>query len=165
MAPIEDTPAYRAGVQALDHISKVDGESTKDMTLLDAVHRMRGPKGTKVTLTVIREGVDEEIVVDLIRDEITIQSVRSRMLEDDIGYLRITQFQEQTAKDQEKGFERAERERTAVSYYRPSEQSWGDYSPQPSGRPSSLFRPASWWCRLKIDGANVKNIAQTQVIL
>lgn len=102
VAPIEDTPADRAGIQALDHISKVDGESTKDMTLLDAVHRMRGPKGTKVTLTVIRKGVDKEIIVDLIRDEITIQSVRGRMLEDDIGYLRISQFQEQTAKEQEK---------------------------------------------------------------
>ncbi|HHZ83950.1 MAG TPA: S41 family peptidase [Nitrospirales bacterium] len=102
VAPIEGTPAYRAGIQSLDFIFKVDGESTKDMTLLDAVHLMRGPKGTKVTLTVIREGVDEEIVVDLIRDEITIQSVRGRMLEDDIGYLRIAQFQEQTAKEQEK---------------------------------------------------------------
>lgn len=102
VAPIEDTPADRAGIQALDHISKVDGETTKDMTLLDAVHRMRGPQGTKVTLTVIREGVDEEIVVNLIRDEITIQSVRGRMLDDDIGYLRITQFQEQTANDQKK---------------------------------------------------------------
>ena len=101
VAPIEDTPAYRAGIQALDYIVKVNGESTKDMTLLDAVHRMRGPKGTKVTITVIREGVDGEIVVDLIRDEITIQSVRGRILEDNIGYLRIAQFQEQTAKEQE----------------------------------------------------------------
>ena len=102
MAPIENTPAHRAGIQALDYISKVDGESTKDMTLLDAVHRMRGPKGTKVTLTVIREGVSEEIVIDLIRDEITIQSVRGKILEDDIGYLRIAQFQEQTAQEQKK---------------------------------------------------------------
>ena len=102
VAPIENTPAHRAGIQALDYISKVDGESTKDMTLLDAVHRMRGPKGTKVTLTVIREGVSEEIVIDLIRDEITIQSVRGQILEDDIGYLRIAQFQEQTAQEQKK---------------------------------------------------------------
>lgn len=102
VAPIEDTPAYRAGIQSLDYIFKVDGESTKDMTLLDAVHRMRGPKGTKVMLTVIREGVDEEIVVELVRAEITIQSVRGRMLEDNIGYLRIAQFQEQTAKEQDK---------------------------------------------------------------
>ncbi len=101
VAPIEDTPAYRAGIQSLDYIFKVDGESTKDMTLLDAVHRMRGPKGTKVTLTVIRKGVDEEIVVDLIRDEIMIQSVRGRMLEGGVGYLRIAQFQEQTAAEQE----------------------------------------------------------------
>tara|TARA_B100000315_G_scaffold259295_1_gene314773 strand:- start:7428 stop:8714 length:1287 start_codon:yes stop_codon:yes gene_type:complete len=101
VAPIEDTPADRAGIQALDHISKVDGETTKDMTLLDAVHRMRGPQGTEVTLTIIRKGVDDEIVVTIIRDEITIKSVRSRMLENDIGYLRISQFQEQTATDQE----------------------------------------------------------------
>ncbi len=108
VAPIEDTPAHRGGIQALDHIAKVDGESTKDMTLLDAVHRMRGPKGTKVTLTILRKGVDDEIAVDLIRDEITIQSVRGRMLEDDIAYLRIAQFQEQTAKEQTKILEELE---------------------------------------------------------
>ena len=108
VAPIEDTPAHRGGIQALDHIAKVDGESTKDMTLLDAVHRMRGPKGTKVTLTILRKGVDDEIAVDLIRDEITIQSVRGRMLDDDIAYLRIAQFQEQTAKEQTKILEELE---------------------------------------------------------
>lgn len=99
IAPIEDTPAFKAGIQAGDAITKVDDKATKDMTLMESVHLMRGPKGTKVTLTIEREGADAPLVFELIRDTIKIQSVRSKVLEDRIGYVRITQFQESTPKD------------------------------------------------------------------
>ena len=99
IAPIEDTPAFKAGIQAGDVITKVDDKATKDMTLMESVHLMRGPKGTKVTLTIEREGADAPLAFELIRDTIKIQSVRSKVLEDRIGYVRITQFQESTPKD------------------------------------------------------------------
>jgi len=99
IAPIEDTPAFKAGIQAGDVITKVDDKATKDMTLMESVYLMRGPKGTKVTLTIEREGADAPLAFELTRDTIKIQSVRSKVLEDRIGYVRITQFQESTPKD------------------------------------------------------------------
>src|SRR5438445_13582012 len=99
IAPIDGTPAERAGVKAADIILKVNNESTKDMTLMDAVQKMRGPKGTKVTLTIQREGLAEPLVFVLTREIIKIESVKSKMMEGNIGYLRLTQFQDQTAKD------------------------------------------------------------------
>ncbi len=99
IAPIEGTPADRAGVKAGDRILKIDGLSTKDVSLMDAVNKMRGPKGTKVVLTLERTGTPEPIDVSLIREIIKLQSVRSKMLDDQIGYLRLTQFQEQSGKD------------------------------------------------------------------
>jgi carboxyl-terminal processing protease len=99
IAPIDGTPAERAGVKASDVILKVNNETTKDMTLMDAVQKMRGPKGTKVTLTIQREGLAEPLVFVLTREIIKIESVKSKMLENNIGYLRLTQFQDQTAKD------------------------------------------------------------------
>src|SRR3989441_2247166 len=99
IAPIDGTPAERAGVKAGDFILKVNEEPTKDMTLVDAVQKMRGPKGTKVTLTIQREGAAEPMVFVLTREIIKIESVRSKMLDGSIGYIRVTQFQDQTAKD------------------------------------------------------------------
>lgn len=99
IAPIEGTPADRVGIKAGDWIIKVNDEPTKNMTLLDAVQKMRGAKGTKVTLTIQREGVAEPLVFTLTRELIKIESVKSKMLDDDIGYIRLTQFQEQTGKD------------------------------------------------------------------
>lgn len=99
IAPIEDTPAFAAGIQAGDIIIKVDDKLTKDLTLMESVHLMRGAKGTKVVLTVERESTKTPLVFDLIRDTIKIQSVRSKVLRDRIGYLRITQFQEATPED------------------------------------------------------------------
>jgi carboxyl-terminal processing protease len=99
IAPIDGTPAERAGIKAGDWIVKVNDETTKDMSLLDAVQKMRGPRGTKVNLSIRREGVAEPVVYTLVRELIKIESVKSKMLENNIGYVKVTQFQEQTAKD------------------------------------------------------------------
>jgi carboxyl-terminal processing protease len=103
IAPIEGTPGDRAGIQAGDEISMVDGVPTKDLTMLEAVDKMRGPKGSKVTLTLVRgDKEDEPIDVVITRDIIKIESVRSKMLEPGIGYVRISQFQEQSGPDLKK---------------------------------------------------------------
>jgi carboxyl-terminal processing protease len=99
IAPIEGTPAQKAGIKAGDFITKVNDEATKDLTLMEAVQKMRGAKGTKVSLTIQREGVTDPLVFTMIRDTIRIESVRSRVLDTTIGYVRLTQFQEQTGKD------------------------------------------------------------------
>jgi len=99
IAPIEDTPAELAGVQAGDLIIKVDDTSTKGMSLTDAVKLMRGPVNTPITITVVRRGQDQPIEVELIRDIIKVRSVRSKMLPDNIGYVRVAQFQERTGHD------------------------------------------------------------------
>src|SRR5919109_1064494 len=82
VSPIEDTPAAKAGVKPGDQIFKIEDEFTKDMTLVDAVKKMRGPKGTKITISVRREGVPDLINFPLVRDTIRVQSVRSRTLEE-----------------------------------------------------------------------------------
>jgi carboxyl-terminal processing protease len=110
VSPIEDTPAYRAGVKAGDQILKIEGEFTKDMTLVDAVKKMRGPKDTKVTLTLKRENLPELFDVTLTREIIKIQSVKSRMLEKGYGFIRVTQFQERTDDDLERALKRLDRE-------------------------------------------------------
>ena len=99
IAPIEDTPAFTAGIQAGDVITKVDETPTKDLTLMEAVQRMRGARGTSVHLTVEREGTENPLDFTLTRDIIKIQSVRSKLLEGNLGYVRINQFQESTAED------------------------------------------------------------------
>ncbi|MBI5855119.1 MAG: S41 family peptidase [Nitrospirae bacterium] len=99
IAPIEGTPAHKAGIKAGDFIIKVNEETTKDLTLMDAVQRMRGPRGTKVVLTIQRDGVNDSMVFTLVRDTIKIESVKSKLLEGNIAYVRLTQFQEQSGKD------------------------------------------------------------------
>ena len=98
IAPIDDTPAARAGMQPGDLIVKIDETPVKGMTLTDAVKKMRGDPGTKVTLTVVREGTGEPLVVELKRDIINVSSVRSRMLEPGLAYLRVTTFSTLTGK-------------------------------------------------------------------
>jgi carboxyl-terminal processing protease len=106
VSPIEDTPAFRAGIKPGDQILKIEGEFTKDMSLVDAVKKMRGPKGTKVNLTLRREGVNELIEVPVMREVIQIQSVKSRALDKGYGYVRVTQFQERTDEDLEKAVDK-----------------------------------------------------------
>lgn len=102
ISPIEDTPAYRAGVKSGDQIVKIDDKFTKDLTIMDAVKRMRGNKGSKVTLTIMREGFDKPKEFPLVRDIIQVKSVKFKMLDDGYGYVRIAQFQEKTADDLQK---------------------------------------------------------------
>ncbi len=99
ISPIEDTPADRAGIAAGDKILKIEDEWTKDMSIEDAVDRMRGPKGTTVRLLIFRENWDKPKEFKIVRDVIKVQSVKSRMLGDGVGYVKIIQFQGQTARE------------------------------------------------------------------
>ena len=97
ISPIEGTPAYRAGIKAGDKIVKVDGEPTED--LRDAVKRMRGPKGTTVEITILRQGATEPLEFSLVRDVIPIYSVKAELLKPGYGYVWITNFRENTTDD------------------------------------------------------------------
>lgn len=99
VAPIDDTPAYRAGMQSGDLITKIDDTPVKGMTINDAVTLMRGKPKTDIVLTIARDGENGPIEVEITRDIIKITSVRSRMLEEGYGYVRISQFQERTGPD------------------------------------------------------------------
>ena len=99
ISPIDDTPAERAGVQAGDLIIRLDETPVKGLSLGDAVERMRGKPGTGITLTIIREGSEKPLKLTIVRDLIKVKSVRYRTLEPGLGYLRISNFQNQTAKD------------------------------------------------------------------
>lgn len=99
IAPIEDTPAYKAGIKAGDKILRISGEPTKRMEIHEAVSKMRGQKGTTVTLTILREGWKETKDFTIVRDIIKIKSVKHRLLDDGIGYVKLIQFQEPTAND------------------------------------------------------------------
>jgi carboxyl-terminal processing protease len=96
VAPIDDSPASRAGVKPGDLIVKLDDTSVKGMTLNDAVKRMRGKPNTNITLTIVRKGETKPVVVTLTRAVIKIQSVKSKMIEPGYAYFRVSQFQEQT---------------------------------------------------------------------
>jgi len=102
IAPIEDTPAYKAGIKAGDHILKINGDKTQDMTLTDAVEKMRGPKGTPVTITIMRDDFVQPQDFTLTRDIIKIKSVKFKIMDNDIGYVRVSQFQENTYDDLQK---------------------------------------------------------------
>lgn len=103
VSPIEDTPAYRAGIQPEDKIIKIDGKSTKNMALTEAVKQLRGKPGTKVKVNVLRASTSQFLEFTMVRDIIKIQSVKDvKMVAEEIGYIRITQFQEKTSDEVEK---------------------------------------------------------------
>jgi carboxyl-terminal processing protease len=114
VSPIEDTPAAKAGVKPGDQIFKIEDEFTKDMTLVDAVKKMRGPRGTKITISIKREGVPELINFTLVRDTIRVQSVRSRNLEEGYGYIRLAQFQERSDRDLQRSLEKMAAEKSGI---------------------------------------------------
>ncbi len=97
VSPIEDTPAYRAGLQAGDQIVKIEDRFTKDLSIMDAVKLMRGPKGSKISITIMRESFGKPQDFQLVREIIKIRSVKSRTLEDGYGYVRLVQFQERSS--------------------------------------------------------------------
>jgi carboxyl-terminal processing protease len=99
IAPIDDTPAFRAGIQANDHIAKIDGISTHGMNISAAVKKMRGTKGTPVTLTILRGEAAKTLVFNLIRDIIKIKSIKPKVLDSGYGLIRISQFQERTGSE------------------------------------------------------------------
>jgi carboxyl-terminal processing protease len=106
ISPIEDTPAYKAGIIAQDRIIKVDGKPVKD--LREAVNMMRGPKGTGVTVTIAREGEKEPIDFELVRDVIPIVSVKEIILKPGYGYIRLSQFSGSTTKELEAALQKVE---------------------------------------------------------
>jgi carboxyl-terminal processing protease len=106
IAPIEDTPAYKAGIKAGDKIIKINGKTTKDMSLHDAVTKLRGPRGTSVTITIFREGLEKPKDIKIIRDIIKIKSVKSKVIDDNIGYVKILEFQQKTGKELKKAMEK-----------------------------------------------------------
>jgi len=97
ISPIDDTPAFRAGIKPGDIIWKIDGKFTRNLNLTEAVNRMRGPKGSKLSLTIIRKKAPKPLVFGLVRDIITTKSLKSRSLEPGFGYIRIAHFQERSA--------------------------------------------------------------------
>ncbi len=102
VSPIEDTPAFKAGILAGDQIVKIEGDSTKNFTLMDSVKRLRGPRGSKVTITIMREGFTKPKEFTLVREVIPVRSVRHELMEKNYGYIRISQFQEKTDGEFEK---------------------------------------------------------------
>jgi carboxyl-terminal processing protease len=95
VSPIDDTPAAKAGVKSGDIITALDGKTVQGLSLNDAVDKMRGAPNTKITLTIKREGIDKPLDISMMREVIHIQVVKSRLLPDDIGYIRLSQFTEQ----------------------------------------------------------------------
>jgi len=105
VSPIEGTPAFKAGIKAGDQIIMIGDKSSKDLSIMDAVKLIRGPKGSKIKLTIRREEVEKPIDFTITRDVIPIKSVRSFSLPFDIGYIRISNFQSNTSKELSKALE------------------------------------------------------------
>ena len=116
ISPIDDTPAAKAGIMAGDYITALDGQPVMGMSLNDAVDKMRGAVGTSITLTIAREGEESTFDVKLTRAVVTVESVRSHM-EDDISYIRITSFTEQTERDLKAALAAASESKVPVKGY------------------------------------------------
>ncbi len=111
ISPIEDTPAFRAGIKAGDKIVKINDVTTHDMTLQDAVSKMRGTPKTTVKISIMREGWKESRDFTLTRDIIKVKSVKSKLIEEGIGYIKINQFQERTSEDLAAAIKKLEEEK------------------------------------------------------
>jgi len=111
ITPLDDTPAYKVGLQAGDRIVRIEGESTRDITLMEAVKKLRGDPGSKITITILREKAHKIMDVSIIRAIIKLESVKNaRVVEEGIGYIRLTSFQERSAKDFDKEMKRLKKE-------------------------------------------------------
>ena len=115
VAPIEGTPAWKAGLKPGDKIIKINGKPTKGMSLIEAVKLLRGPKGTKVTISILREGWNELKEITLVRDVIPIKSVRYFTVEPGYGYVRISNFQEKTPRELVSALSKLEKENTPLN--------------------------------------------------
>jgi len=111
ISPIDDTPAYRAGLKAGDRIVKINGEVTRDVTLMDAVKKLRGKPGTSTTLSILRENEEKLLEVTVTRDVIKIKSVKeAEMVAEGIGYIRLSEFQGNTPQDMDRALKKLEKE-------------------------------------------------------
>jgi len=108
IAPIDDTPAEKAGIKSGDLITRLDGEPIQNMGIDEAINRMRGEPGTSIVLTIVRKGEDKPREIKVVRAIIHVASVKQRMLGEDFGYLRITQFQSNTGADLKKAMAKIE---------------------------------------------------------
>ncbi len=107
VTPIEGTPAWQEGIKAQDHIVKIDGELTRDITLLEAVKKLRGRPGSSVSLTVLREGEDKLLDFKIVRQIIKIRDIKeARILEDNIGYIRLVEFRQNTSEEFRKAMQK-----------------------------------------------------------
>jgi len=110
MTPIPNTPAYRAGILPGDRIVRIEEESTKGITLRKAVNKLRGKPGTKVTITIVHEGIKEPKDIEIVRQVIKIKSVRSRRLDDKIGYIQLIEFTAKTDIDMMKALDKMKKQ-------------------------------------------------------
>lgn len=99
ITPIEGGPAEKAGIKPRDLIIEIEGQSTKGMVVQEAVNLLRGPKGSSVNVTIEREGVSEPLKITLVRDKIKVKSVKYRMLDNQVGYIKLSQFQENSSQE------------------------------------------------------------------
>lgn len=109
--PMEDTPAWKAGVKSGDKIIRINGEATKGLSLVEAVAKMRGKEGEAIRLTVFREKSDEIKEIKIVREEIKVKSVRQQLLADNIGYIRLNHFQEKSAREMKRALKRLEKKK------------------------------------------------------
>ncbi len=110
ISPLDDTPAQKAGIEAGDLIIKIDGKPVKGMTLNEAVDTMRGPKGSEIELTIVREGLRQPLDIKLKRDTVKVLSVKSRSLQPGYGYIRVAQFQANTGTEVRRAVEKLKKE-------------------------------------------------------
>ena len=111
ISPIDDTPDYRAGLKAGDRIVKINGELTRDVTLMDAVKKLRGKPGTSATLSILRENEEKLLEVVVTRDVIKIKSIKeAEVVAEGIGYIRLSEFQENTPQDMDRALKKLEKE-------------------------------------------------------